>query len=134
VLAGVIERFHLLRFGLAAVLGFVGVKMLGVNWFHVPTAISLGVIALCLGASVVASLMIAPPPEASPAAAAGTTAEEVAADVEATGLVTVADDTAHGVPPEVAAPDVTAPAVAQSGGPPRGAGSDAALSADPPRR
>jgi tellurite resistance protein TerC len=68
VLSGVIERFHLLRYGLAAVLAFVGLKMLGGHWIHVPTAVSLGVIALALGASVVASLMIPASAGASPAA------------------------------------------------------------------
>jgi tellurite resistance protein TerC len=77
VLSGVIERFHLLRYGLAAVLAFVGLKMLAGHWIHVPTALSLGVIALALGASVVASLMIPAPPGASPGAAvAGRAAED----------------------------------------------------------
>jgi tellurite resistance protein TerC len=80
VLSGVIERFHLLRYGLAAVLAFVGLKMLAGHWIHVPTALSLGVIALALGASVVASLMIPAPAGASPGAVAagGTDADGAA--------------------------------------------------------
>ena len=66
VLSGVMERFHLLRYGLAGVLAFVGGKMLVGERWHVPTAWSLGVIALMLGAAVVASLMIAPKPGAPP--------------------------------------------------------------------
>ena len=70
VLSGIIERFHLLRYGLAGVLAFVGAKMLGGHWIEVPTIVSLGVIAVLLGASVVASLLIAPPADASPDAVA----------------------------------------------------------------
>ena len=70
VLSGVIERFHLLRYGLAGVLAFVGAKMLGGHWVEVPTIVSLGVIAVLLGASVVASLVIPPPPDATPDAVA----------------------------------------------------------------
>jgi tellurite resistance protein TerC len=55
LLADVIGRFHFLKFGLAVVLGFVGLKMLVVDVFKVPIGISLGVIALLLGGSVFAS-------------------------------------------------------------------------------
>jgi tellurite resistance protein TerC len=57
LLAGVIAKFHYLRFGLAAVLAFVGVKMLVSGVFPIPVAVSLGVIATLLGASVVASVV-----------------------------------------------------------------------------
>lgn len=56
LLAGVVHKFHYLRLGLAVVLGFVGVKMLTAGFYHIPTALSLGVIALVLGISVAASL------------------------------------------------------------------------------
>ena len=58
LLAGIIDKFHFLKLGLSAVLVFVGVKML-VTFFgwHIPTVISLGVVALVLGGSVVLSLM-----------------------------------------------------------------------------
>ncbi len=65
VLAGVMERFHLLGFGLAGVLAFVGVKMLLAERWHVPVGGSLAVIAGCLGVSVIASLLIAPKPGAA---------------------------------------------------------------------
>ena len=64
LLAGVMDRFHLLRYGLAAVLAFVGAKMLLERIWEVPTLLSLGVIVLALGASVVASLLY--PRPASP--------------------------------------------------------------------
>lgn len=35
LLAAVIERFHLLKYGLAVILSFIGIKMLGERWFHV---------------------------------------------------------------------------------------------------
>ena len=57
LLADVIGRFHFLKLGLAAVLGFVGLKMLAADVFKIPIAISLGVIAIMLGASMVASRM-----------------------------------------------------------------------------
>ncbi len=64
LLAGVVGKFHLLRVGLAATLVFVGLKMLASEWFHVPTLLSLAVIATCIGGSVWASLRWpAPDPE-----------------------------------------------------------------------
>ncbi len=56
LLAGVVGKFHLLRIGLAATLVFVGVKMLLSEWFHVPTLVSLAVVATCIGTSIWASL------------------------------------------------------------------------------
>jgi len=57
VLAGMMERFHYLKPGLASVLGFVGVKMMVAPVLEIHAAVSLGVIALLLGASVGASLL-----------------------------------------------------------------------------
>lgn len=57
LLADMADRFHLLKFGLAFVLMFVGVKMLIVKWVHVPTAVSLLVIGSLLISSIVASLI-----------------------------------------------------------------------------
>ncbi len=57
VLAGAAERFHLLKFGLAAVLLFVGCKLLLTDVVHVPIGLSLGLIAAALAVSVVASLI-----------------------------------------------------------------------------
>src|SRR5829696_2831769 len=57
LLAGVIERFHYLKLGLAVVLVFVGTKMLASKFVDIHIAISLGVIAAILGAAVVASLL-----------------------------------------------------------------------------
>jgi tellurite resistance protein TerC len=57
LLADMANRFHLLKFGLAFVLMFVGSKMLLVKWMHVPTNISLMVIGGILTSSIVASLI-----------------------------------------------------------------------------
>ena len=57
LLADMADRFHLLKFGLAFVLMFVGIKMLIVKWMHVPTDVSLMVIGLILGGSIIASLI-----------------------------------------------------------------------------
>ncbi|MFZ6643429.1 TerC family protein [Undibacterium sp. TC4M20W] len=57
LLADMADRFHLLKFGLAFVLMFVGIKMLIVKWMHVPTSVSLIVIGLLLGSSIIASLL-----------------------------------------------------------------------------
>jgi tellurite resistance protein TerC len=57
LLADMADRFHLLKFGLAFVLMFVGVKMLIVKFYHVPTAVSLLVIGTILTSSIIASLV-----------------------------------------------------------------------------
>ncbi len=58
LLAGVVERFHLLRVGLAIVLSFIGAKMLLVALgVEIPIYIALGVVALVLLSSIAASLI-----------------------------------------------------------------------------
>jgi tellurite resistance protein TerC len=61
LLAGMAERFHLLKYGLAVVLMFIGVKMLLLDVYKIPVAIALGIVALILLASVVASLLMSRP-------------------------------------------------------------------------
>lgn len=58
LLADMADRFHLLKFGLAFVLMFVGIKMLIVKWIHVPTSVSLIVIGTILASSIIASLFV----------------------------------------------------------------------------
>jgi len=57
LLADVADRFHLLKYGLAMVLTFIGTKMLIMPWYHVPVEASLAVVTVLIGASVVASLI-----------------------------------------------------------------------------
>jgi tellurite resistance protein TerC len=58
LLADMAERFHFLKYGLALVLIFVGGKMLIVDWWHVPTLLSLLVIGVIVAGSVVVSLLV----------------------------------------------------------------------------
>ncbi|MCB0895448.1 MAG: TerC family protein [Nocardioides sp.] len=57
LLADLMHRFVHLKAGLAAILVFVGVKMLLLDVVKIPTFLSLGVIAACLVVAVVASLV-----------------------------------------------------------------------------
>jgi tellurite resistance protein TerC len=56
VLAGMIHKFHYLKLGLSVVLTFVGLKMVLVDIYKIPTAASLGVIVSILIIAVGASL------------------------------------------------------------------------------
>lgn len=57
LLAGVVHQFVYLRYGLAVVLSFVGIKMLIAEWYHIPTFLSLAVIVVTLAISIVWSLL-----------------------------------------------------------------------------
>ena len=56
-LAGLLEYFHYLNYGLAAVLIFIGAKMLGENYFELGIVSELVVIATILTASILASII-----------------------------------------------------------------------------
>lgn len=58
VVSSLMDKFHLLKLGLAVILGFVGTKML-ITFFdiHVPIGLSLGIIGGVLVASMIASLL-----------------------------------------------------------------------------
>ena len=56
-LAGMMELFHYLHYGLSLVLIFVGSKMLVAHYWEVPTEVALGVVALILASSVLASVL-----------------------------------------------------------------------------
>ena len=89
LLAGVIHRFHYLKLGLSVVLVFVGAKMLLTDVYKLPVQMSLGIIALVLVASVVASLLF-------PKAAAAHD------PVEHDPLTPAGDEPVHApIPPEV---------------------------------
>lgn len=57
LLADLNTRFHLLKYGLALVLVFVGAKMLIADLYKVPIELALGIVALILASSVTASLI-----------------------------------------------------------------------------
>jgi tellurite resistance protein TerC len=69
LLAAVVNRFHLLKYGLAVILAFVGSKMIAEGFgVHLEILLSLGIIVAVLIASVIASLIWpekakGPPPE-----------------------------------------------------------------------
>ena len=56
LLADMADRFSLLKYGLALVLVFVGTKMLLIDLVKIPVLLSLGVVAVIIGGSVVLSL------------------------------------------------------------------------------
>ncbi|MGE8281689.1 MAG: TerC family protein [Stenotrophomonas sp.] len=60
LLAGMADRFHLLPYGLAVILAFIGTKMLLIDLFKIPVPVSLGVVAAILVVTVVLSLKIPP--------------------------------------------------------------------------
>lgn len=60
-LAGIMPMFRFLHYGLSLVLVFIGAKMLSSEWYHMPTAIALGVVALLLLGSIGVSLLRRPP-------------------------------------------------------------------------
>lgn len=55
-LAGMMEMFEYLHYGLALVLVFIGGKMLTAHYYEMPTVMALGVVAAILTTSVVASV------------------------------------------------------------------------------
>jgi tellurite resistance protein TerC len=63
-LAGMLEVFHYLHYGLAVILMLVGAKMLASNYVEIPTTMTLGTIGVVLTVSVAASLL---KPRRSPA-------------------------------------------------------------------
>ncbi|MDM8008290.1 MAG: TerC family protein [Phycisphaerae bacterium] len=67
-LAGVMQLFRYLNYGLALILVFVGVKMSLVDLYKMPVAVSLGVVAAILAISVLVSLLRPAPQPATPQA------------------------------------------------------------------
>jgi len=58
LLVDVADRFHLLKYGLAMVLTFIGTKMLILPWYHVPVQASLTIVAVLIAGSCVASVFV----------------------------------------------------------------------------
>ncbi|ROU08509.1 TerC family protein [Lysobacter enzymogenes] len=63
LLQGMADRFHLLPYGLAIVLVFIGAKMLLIDVYKIPILVSLLGVAAIIGSSVVLSLVRPPKPE-----------------------------------------------------------------------
>ena len=66
LLAGMADRFHLLPYGLAVVLGFIGIKMLLIDVYKIPVPWALGTVAAILAVTV--ALSLARPQKTDPAA------------------------------------------------------------------
>jgi tellurite resistance protein TerC len=62
-LAGMLDAFHYLRYGLSAILAFIGLKMIIGDVLPIPIGVVLGVVAGCLAVSVIASLIFEKPEE-----------------------------------------------------------------------
>ncbi|NHX34698.1 hypothetical protein HA388_32350, partial [Escherichia coli] len=56
--SGVAEKFSMLKYGLAVILSFIGIKMLLIDIFHIPTPISLGVIASILVVTLIINAIV----------------------------------------------------------------------------
>ena len=57
LLQGMADRFHLLPYGLALVLVFIGAKMLLIDLYKIPILLSLGAVALIIGSTIALSLL-----------------------------------------------------------------------------
>lgn len=66
LLAGVLDKFHYLKIGLALVLLFVGAKMVIVDWYKIPIFASLITIGGLLALSVIASIVFPKKVEPAP--------------------------------------------------------------------
>jgi tellurite resistance protein TerC len=60
LLAAVATKFHLLSYGLAVILVFIGTKMLLIDIYKIPVLISLGVVVSILAITMIASVKTAP--------------------------------------------------------------------------
>ncbi len=58
LLAGAAERFSLLKYGLSVILVFIGIKMMLIDIFHIPIAISLGVVATILATTLLINVWV----------------------------------------------------------------------------
>lgn len=60
LLSGIMPFFHYLHYGVSAILIFIGIKMLGSSYFHVPIAFTLGLMATLIFGSVALSFLMPP--------------------------------------------------------------------------
>jgi tellurite resistance protein TerC len=56
-LAGMMDLFHYLHYGLSVVLIFIGLKMLGSHYVSIPTEWALAIVLSVLAVSILASIM-----------------------------------------------------------------------------
>ncbi len=61
LLSGLADRFHLLPYGLALVLMFIGTKMLLIDFYKIPVGLALGVVVAIIAATMALSVLRPPP-------------------------------------------------------------------------
>lgn len=66
-LADLIYRFHYLKFGLAVIMTFVGMKMLSIDIYKIPIGFSLAFVMGIIAVAIVASLRLSPDQQTSDA-------------------------------------------------------------------
>lgn len=67
LVSGLVQMFSYLKYGVALILAFVGVKMLILHWIHISTTLSLGVVVGVLAVSIGLSVARAPRNNRTPA-------------------------------------------------------------------
>ena len=60
LLQAVATKFHLLNYGLAVILVFIGTKMMIIDLYKIPVAVSLGVVVGILAITMILSVRTAP--------------------------------------------------------------------------
>ena len=60
LLQAVASKFHLLNYGLAVILVFIGTKMMLIDVYKIPVAVSLAVVVAILAVTMVISVRTAP--------------------------------------------------------------------------
>ncbi|WP_397533492.1 TerC family protein [Roseateles sp.] len=60
LLAAMASKFHLLSYGLAVVLAFIGTKMILIDIYKIPVLVSLGVVVVVLAFTMILSVRTAP--------------------------------------------------------------------------
>jgi TerC family integral membrane protein len=58
LLAGVAQKFSMLKYGLAVILVFIGIKMMLIDLFHIPVTISLSVVAAILLVTILINIWV----------------------------------------------------------------------------
>jgi tellurite resistance protein TerC len=66
MLADLADRFHLLKYGLAFILIFIGIKMLLLDVYKIPVGFALSVVGIVLAVSMLASLYLTRPGKKTP--------------------------------------------------------------------
>jgi tellurite resistance protein TerC len=56
IVDALVHLFELLKYGVGAVLVFVGIKLIGSNWYHVPPSVVCAVLVTCVGSAMIASV------------------------------------------------------------------------------